>query len=71
MGNYYFIDEEPSVLDEILDSLEASGSDLYDVYVPPLYQYVYDDQHPDRLTNGGNNLFDPYGMKACMRINLT
>ena len=54
--------EEPSVLDEILDSLEANSSGLLNVHDPPLYQYAYDDQYPDRLTNGGNNLFDPYGM---------
>jgi len=52
----------------MLDALEANGSDLLKVSIPPLYEYVYDDLEPDRLTNGGNNLFDPYGMKASKKL---
>ena len=51
-------------LEKVLDALEANSEEILNATSPPLYRYVYDNIQPDRLTNGGNDLFDPYGMKV-------
>ena len=52
-------------LEQILEDLEENSEELLNISQLPLYRYVYDDKMPNRLTNGGENLFDPYGMEVC------
>ena len=56
------LDPEDSLLQQMLDALVANSENIANISDLPFYQYIYDDIKPDRLTNGGNNLFDPYGM---------